>query len=261
MPQPGFWTAFGAPATVDWCEPNYLHSPYVAEWFNSLSSLLLCALGLAGIWHTRRIAGKLEPRFLLLFASLAAVGLGSAAFHATLLRSAQAFDELPMQYAILFAAYVLRFRKDSPPDRAAIERHAASERRWRVALSAYALTFTVVYFAFASYFAVFAVTYTVILIAITVGTHRAAFVERKSREFRRLCVAALAFNLLAGLGLWLPEHVLLPCDHPLQRMELHAWFHLFGGLGTYAWMLGAVVDRTERVGRRERAAGVVREVA
>jgi hypothetical protein len=114
---------------------------------------------------------------------------------------------------------------------------------------AYASIFTISYFAFVSYFVIFIVTYTVILIAITVGTHRAAFVESESREFRRLCVLALVLNLFAGLGLWLPEHVLLPCTHPLQRLKLHAWFHLCGGLGTYAWMLGAVVARTERMRR------------
>ena len=45
----GFWARFGGPASVDWCEPNYVHSPFVAEWFNALSSLPIAALGLLAV--------------------------------------------------------------------------------------------------------------------------------------------------------------------------------------------------------------------
>jgi hypothetical protein len=57
----GFW----GPRTsnVDWCEPNYAWSHYVAEMFNFLSSLPIFALALWGFlwgWH-----GGYRKRFLL----------------------------------------------------------------------------------------------------------------------------------------------------------------------------------------------------
>lgn len=35
----GYWQSLGAAASVDWCEPNYVHSAYVAELWNTISSL------------------------------------------------------------------------------------------------------------------------------------------------------------------------------------------------------------------------------
>jgi len=59
---PGFW---GPPtSTIDWCEANYVHSFYVCEWFNTLSSMAMVLAGVAGIWLHRRV---LEQRFLLAF--------------------------------------------------------------------------------------------------------------------------------------------------------------------------------------------------
>jgi dihydroceramidase len=98
----GFW---GAPtSTVDWCEANYAHSAYIAECFNTLSSLAIVATGLLGLWLHRRL---LEARFLLCFASVALVGLGSIAFHATLRFELQMADELPMLYSAIIMVYIL----------------------------------------------------------------------------------------------------------------------------------------------------------
>lgn len=76
----GYW---GPPtSTVDWCELNYTVSHYVAEFFNTISSLSIVFVGLLGIIHHYK---TLETRFIVGFGSVALVGLGSAAFHGTLL--------------------------------------------------------------------------------------------------------------------------------------------------------------------------------
>lgn len=98
----GFW---GPPtSTVDWCEANYAHSPYVAEWFNTLSSGAMVAVGLIGLWLHR---GVLERRFLLAFGLVSVVGVGSVAFHGTLLFQLQMLDELPMLYLVTLIFYIL----------------------------------------------------------------------------------------------------------------------------------------------------------
>jgi dihydroceramidase len=102
MPGTGFW---GPPtSSVDWCEANYAHSPYIAEFFNTLSSLAIVAAGLLGLWLHRR---RLEARFLLCFASVTVVGLGSIAFHATLRFELQMADELPMLYSAVTMVFIL----------------------------------------------------------------------------------------------------------------------------------------------------------
>jgi dihydroceramidase len=99
---PGFW---GNPtSSIDWCELNYEHTPYVCEFFNTLSSLALVVAGAVGVLLHRR---ALETRFLLAFAGLSIVGLGSIAFHATLRFELQMLDELPMLYAVILLVYIL----------------------------------------------------------------------------------------------------------------------------------------------------------
>lgn len=105
----GFW---GPPtSSIDWCETNYAVSYYVAEWFNTLSSLPLIVVGLLGVrWHWR----VLERRFLLVFASVALVGIGSVAFHGSLLFHLQMLDELPMLYTATLMVYLLLEGKPQP---------------------------------------------------------------------------------------------------------------------------------------------------
>jgi dihydroceramidase len=230
----GFWQeAFrGGASSVDWCEPNYVHSRLVAETWNSLSSLPLVALGLYGAWNARRQG--LSTRFVLAFASLAVVGLGSTAFHATMLRVAQAADELPMIYATLIFLYCLRFRESAGVD---AQGELSSMRRWRFGLGAASLLFTIVYFVEVEQFAPFIVTFTVATAAVTLWGLRVAFLRPAPRVYRGF----LGFSAGAMVGgfflFWIPEHVLLACDHPLQALHLHSWFHLLATASGYTLAL------------------------
>jgi hypothetical protein len=76
----GFW---GPPtATIDWCESNYEHSFYIAEFWNTVSNLLFVLLGVYGLWQSVRQG--FEWRFHMQFIGVMVVGLGSAMFHGTL---------------------------------------------------------------------------------------------------------------------------------------------------------------------------------
>lgn len=76
----GFWGP--TTATIDWCEPNYAHSFYVAEFWNTVSNLLFVLLGLYGLRNSMRQG--FEPRFHAQFIAVIVTGLGSAMFHGTL---------------------------------------------------------------------------------------------------------------------------------------------------------------------------------
>ena len=89
----GYWTSFGKAASIDWCEPNYTHSPYVAEWWNTWSSLWLVVMGLYGLGWCWRERAVIEPRFFVCFLMMVFVGAGSAGFHGTMLEVAQALIE------------------------------------------------------------------------------------------------------------------------------------------------------------------------
>lgn len=245
----GFWSRFGAAASVDWCEPNYVHSAYVAEWYNTLSSVPIALLGLLCVVWARWPKFRRDPRFLLGGLAVLVVGVGSTAFHGTLLRSAQALDELPMIYSGLTFLYVVRWREDGDPRR---------RRLWQVGLLVYAAAFTVAYFVLPQYFTFFILTYAGAVTALVVWTARVSFWSASDPGRRRLFVVSAGSYVGGVFLLWIPEHVLLPCAHPAQALHLHAWFHLASAVGSYAWLLWAAYDRRAVLGDRPRVGWVPR---
>jgi len=101
--QPGYWGP--VTASIDWCEPNYVVSPYIAEFWNTISNLGLILLPLFSLYHAVR--HRFETRMILGCVTTLMVGLGSALFHGTLLFSCQLGDELPMLWAVLVTLYSL----------------------------------------------------------------------------------------------------------------------------------------------------------
>jgi dihydroceramidase len=96
----GIW---GIPtASIDWCEQNYAFTPWIAEFWNTLSSLAMVVAGLLGLLTLRYGRGV-----RLAFGLLVLVGLGSIAFHATLRFELQMLDELPMLYLVTWLAWLL----------------------------------------------------------------------------------------------------------------------------------------------------------
>lgn len=146
----------------DWCEQNYAITPYIAEFYNSISSLVILLIGIAGLYVCRKQRRRTlqstrdgftvsqqsfahiphpnwpETRFSLAYLVLCFVGIGSFWFHATLQYYAEAFDELPMCYWVLVMLYML-LETEAPADR----------RKYRylpVCMVAYAVLNTLAYF-------------------------------------------------------------------------------------------------------------------
>ena len=93
----GFWGE--VTATVDWCEPNYEWSQYVAEPMNTVSNLSFVVMGLIGASH--EYMQRSRKIFMYMYLTVASIGFGSMAFHGTLTLLGQEFDELPMVWFIL----------------------------------------------------------------------------------------------------------------------------------------------------------------
>uniref|UniRef100_A0A6I8RPG0 Alkaline ceramidase n=1 Tax=Xenopus tropicalis TaxID=8364 RepID=A0A6I8RPG0_XENTR len=90
LDRPGYW---GPPtSTLEWCEENYAVSFYIAEFWNTVSNLIMILPPIYGAIQTVR--DGLETRYLVSFLGLAAVGLGSWCFHMTLQYEMQLFCSL-----------------------------------------------------------------------------------------------------------------------------------------------------------------------
>lgn len=109
-------------------------------------------MGFYGLVHAYRLG--YEKRFQLAFALVALIGIGSMAFHGTLLYAGQALDELPMIYGSTMFFWT------------ALEHESPSHRNKLLPyiLVVYSIMFSVVYVFAPAYFVVFLLTYIVTII-------------------------------------------------------------------------------------------------
>jgi len=114
---PGFWDPLTS--TIDWCEPNYQHSHYIAETWNTLSNLIyiigafIFLLRVEKFYRTNNFTRSLRlPRLYVEIFGVFMVGVGSFLFHMTLLREHQMMDEVAMNFTILMHLYSLLNMED-----------------------------------------------------------------------------------------------------------------------------------------------------
>jgi dihydroceramidase len=243
---PGFW---GAPtSTVDWCEANYVVTPFICEFFNTISSVAMILAGGLGALRHRRV---FDRWMLLAFGLLGIVGLGSIAFHATLKFEFQMLDELPMLYLVALMVYLLL--EPGPTPRFG---------RWLpVALLAYAVAATcsdsltrgrIQFFAFQVSFGAleFFCLYRIYLLSR----------EVENRAVRPLFGVGVTFYVGAIL-LWFVDirfcsavSVSLPALG-IPNPQLHAWWHVLVSCGFYVLLLIVGYDRLRRSGARPQMHG------
>ncbi|XP_059651376.1 alkaline ceramidase-like isoform X2 [Cornus florida] len=92
-------------STTEWCEQNYAHSSYIAEFFNTLSNIPCILLALIGLINALR--QRFEKRFSVLHISNMILAIGSMLYHGTLQRLQQQGDETPMVWEMLLYIYIL----------------------------------------------------------------------------------------------------------------------------------------------------------
>jgi len=243
--QSAFWGV--ATATLDFCERNFQScaslsacETAIAEYWNVVSSLAMALLGLYGAVRGVRIG--LAPRIILGYASLVAVGLGSAAFHASLRFELQAMDELPMLLGNCVFLYCVAPKawRSTAARRLAVGGGLAA--LFALVSTVYLRTHNALFFE-ASYGA------GTVLLAVRCGVW--AYRNREERNpraapARRLVVVATASMLLA-FALWNVENVFCLKLRAVQDLvgpleflfQLHAWWHLLAALA--AWYLGTLV--------------------
>ncbi|XP_024120178.1 alkaline ceramidase 3 isoform X1 [Oryzias melastigma] len=225
----GLW---GPPtSTLDWCEENYEVTFYVAEFWNTVSNLIMILPPLFGALQTFR--SGLEFRYIFSFLGLAAVGVGSWCFHMTLLYEMQLLDELPMIYSTCVFVYCLYecFKQEKTVGFFPI-----------ALLFIFSMSVTLVYLQWKE--PVFHQVMYGVLVACLVM--RSIFIVTWVYPWLRpLCYASLAIFLL-GFLLWNIDNIFCEQLRASRRVlpagvgvltQFHAWWHIFTGLGSYLHIL------------------------
>lgn len=230
----GFW---GIPtSTIDWCEENYVVSPYIAEALNTLTNSVFIALALFAIFHAYK--NKLEPRFLLTGFGFMLVGIGSWLFHMTLRYHFQLLDELPMIYATCVPFWSVFSEFKSQRESILIG----------VGIFAAANTLTVIYLYFKDP-TIHQVSYALLNASIIFKSVRLTqdhvHDAGAKRQLHRTMLFGVAIFIL-GYFLWnLDIHLCTPI-RALRRewgmpygfvLEGHGWWHILTGTGVYFYVV------------------------
>ena len=201
-----FW---GEPdATITFCEAKYASSPYVSEWWNTVSNIgYIVVAGLTlGICPTT----LKWPAFCVGF-----IGLGSTLFHATGLFTAQVLDEMAMLlWTLCFFSSLLR----AVPEVSKASRQSIHDILW--ASNVMAMTVYFSYRQFALFFACFVVD---VLLVVWLALR----VTRRAKRARGAVKLAVGLMLAASVC-WFLERWACPYTHHA------AWGHVLWHLLTAA---------------------------
>ncbi|CAE6413962.1 unnamed protein product [Rhizoctonia solani] len=251
----GFWG--NHTATIDWCEDNYTHTQYIAEWYNTVSNIPFIALGLYGAYYSlREIPSAMHRwRFTAPHIGIACVGVGSFIFHATLNWYAQVLlDEMPMIYVSSMVLYLVFAPTDGP-----------GSLKLKVGIASIPLTVTALYLRF-SYPVIHQLCFAGIMLSIGyrfVGLIRGSKHNPEAISDAKYYIFTGAFMFILAFGIWNIDNAF--CDFwTLVRTSLwngepgpsfktpslpaaivgavtqgHAWWHILTGLGCARMAAGA----------------------
>lgn len=234
-PGQGFWGA--RTSAVDWCEPNYVHSYYIAEFFNTITSIPAFFLALHGLYLTYKYG--YDKRFIVVNSLVGMVGLGSSAFHGTLLYTGQIMDELPMVYASLSFLYAILEMEST--EKGPIYKHAAP------ILISFCALFTAVYLYLPSFFLFFVVAYIGCVLTLV---YRCSIIFRNPNTLKSqkiFIVSSVSLYIGGWLFFWIPEIIF--CDH-IQALNFHAWWHVSSTLGAFIMVVFSIYQREIVRGRK-----------
>jgi dihydroceramidase len=230
----GYWGP--RTAAVDWCEPNFDTSYYIAEFWNTITSLPVCYGGLFLIYMGMRY--NYDKRIFLCGALLALTGFGSALFHGTLLYTGQVLDEVPMVYTSTAGLYTLLMTDTK-----------ASPVWLAPAFVAYNILFTLVYLFAHEFFVFFLIMYIMGIVGIVFKCAQIYTRKDTSDAQKALILGAVGSYLGGFFFFWLPENFFCSIVQPLR---LHAWFHNTSCVGSYLFMVFACYELEKKRGKKPR---------
>eukprot|EP00760_Papus_ankaliazontas_P033154 PhM_4_TR6205/c0_g1_i1/m.78986/K04711/ACER3, YDC1; dihydroceramidase len=249
LPDVGYW---GPPTSdMDWCENNYAHTVYVAELFNTLSSIPIATFALFGAHLMyKNLSTSSSLLHVVIYLVISVVGFGSMAFHGTLTQLGQALDEVPM----LWGAAVLTY--------AQINVHATASSLFHAPSAAgtlfVCLGTTYLYYTGAG-FIFFVLSYSATVALLVVLSARFCLCDPSASSItKRLAATAVTCYVGGFVFFWLPETLLCGNrlhDHDASVFEglgFHALFHLTSAFGSYTMAMFVFSARIDVVRSRIR---------
>jgi len=245
--KPGVW----GPTTslIDWCESNYEVTHVIAEFWNTISNLVMIIPPFIFAYQAKK--ENLEKRFIWLQVSIFFVGVGSWLFHMTLRYGMQITDELPMVFGQCFFFYTM-FENCQPPNHMNIP--------LAISLSSYSMIATLVYL-YVKDPLIFQAVYGLAVLAC-VGCALYNIINRNaSYQVRHLYLTSL-FTYLFAFILWNVDQIFCNNLHDFRTKltgfslilspfsQLHALWHILAAHATYQSVAFNCLSRQIYLGRK-----------
>jgi dihydroceramidase len=236
----GYWLPHSS--SIDFCEPNYLISPFIAEFHNSWSSGIIALMGIIGMLYGNPLK---EWNVTIMFLILTVVGLGSIGLHSTLHWFPQSSDEIPMLWQTLAFLYVLII---------------SAYPSYDTYLTGYlfialGVLQTYLYYCYQNIYAVFLISIIAYAATVIIWTGYLYFKEFRDQPYcGSLWKTSVICFVFIGFILWIIDMNL--CDQlhsiykPLSGFTLHVFWHIFAGYGTYLIATYLIVVRALRLGQK-----------
>ncbi|KAL4807874.1 ceramidase [Aspergillus unguis] len=226
---------FWGPQTsyLNFCEEDYVITRYVAEFINTLSSLIYCTFGLYGL---SKLYGKGQATLsrCIPYYGLIGVGVCSAGYHMTLKYHTQMSDELSMHLLTTPLLYrILTFQTDQTHTRLV----------GFILLTLF--TIVMVVHMVMDEFLLHATAFGAAVLLITTKTMRVIPLQILDLEVRARIRLISRFGLVCfvfGYAVWLVDTFFCPSLGSIREVvgmplaflfELHGWWHVFTGIGGY----------------------------
>jgi dihydroceramidase len=196
-----------------WCEPDYYYHTYIAEFWNTISNVILLFLSLYGIYWHYKLHKQIQKSYIICIL----IALGSAWYHATMSRIGQLADELPMLILCTM-----------------ISNHFIKWPHLNYITTLIATTYTImdIYAIFMVYFSI--ITGIVLLIPFYM----------QKRYLERVLFQKSIIMFVLGYTVWLID--IHACNPMIQSLYLHAWWHVFTGFALY-WYIQFMMARYGRL--------------
>jgi dihydroceramidase len=211
----GYWGE--ATSTMDWCEINYEVSYYIAEFWNTISSMFIAWIGVIALVSLSRYTSRITD--YLLATGIIVIGLGSAAFHATLTYQSQMWDEIPMVWTGSVAAYCYS---------------SMIFPRFDNYFFAILVIWNIVFFCMHLLGGVFSL-FAMIFVAITLYMSGCILVLQYrygTRFTQRLLIIHISLYIVA-FALWILDNVHCNTLRENLNPQFHSWWHILAGISIH----------------------------
>ncbi|CAG59972.1 uncharacterized protein GVI51_H05445 [Nakaseomyces glabratus] len=244
----GYW---GKPtALIDWCEENYVVTPYIAEWCNTITNAAFLVVAFYCTYSA--YTNKLEKRFIFIGLGFSLVGIGSWLFHMTLQYRFQLLDELPMLYATVIPSWSIFVENQENLIKNVDERKAKSLRIqfiYSALLFGFVSILTWLYIV-VRVVEIFQILYGVLTVMVVIASGILTYRDvhdpvAKRNLFTTMCLGIVPFVL--GFICWQLDIHLCSLWIHIRRtylelplgilLELHGWWHLLTGTGVYIYVV------------------------